>query len=184
LLEILIIADARLIEDGFRLRHKRQGLGTGEAPRTTEEPFVDLDETGGANLIASQLGITRAPVVEFGATLPPTTTIQIPLSQKGGPKPFTVQCPSCPGGTAIPTTPGPSTTTFPGILLNSPYPFALPPKDIPYFGSKWNGPWGLPLGHYQSFRGTGQYIPSYQYYPLSYFGSFMTPSRYGMSGKK
>jgi len=84
-----------------------------------------------------------------------------------------------------PSTPKPPpTTTFAGYLVGSPYPFVLPPPDIPYFGSKWNGPWGYPIGHYQAFRGTGQYITHYDYYPLSYFGSLMAPFAYGISGKK
>jgi hypothetical protein len=82
------------------------------------------------------------------------------------------------------TTRPPPTTTFPGYLVDKPYPFVLPPPDIPYFGSKWVGPWGYPIGHYQAFRGTGQYITHYSYYPLSYFGSLMAPFAYGVSGKK
>lgn len=91
------------------------------------------------------------------------------------------------GAAAVPaasTIKPPPTTTFAGYLPGSPYPFVLPPPDIPYFGSKWNGPWGYPIGHYQAFRGTGQYITHYNYYPLSYFGSLMAPFAYGMSGKK
>jgi len=90
------------------------------------------------------------------------------------------------GGGAVATTKAPNapTTTFPGYLVGSPYPFVLPPPDIPYFGSKWNGPWGYAVGHYQAFRGTGQYITHYSYYPLSYFGSLMAPMAYGVSGKK
>ncbi|OQV16212.1 hypothetical protein BV898_09696 [Hypsibius exemplaris] len=87
-------------------------------------------------------------------------------------------------GTTATTSRPPPTTTLPGYLVGSPYPFVLPPPDIPYFGSKWNGPWGYPLGHYQAFRGTGQYITHYSYYPLSYFGSLMAPFAYGVSGKK
>ncbi|XP_055346658.1 proline-rich protein 2-like [Paramacrobiotus metropolitanus] len=88
------------------------------------------------------------------------------------------------GAAAGPTTKPPPATTFAGYLVGSPYPFVLPPPDIPYFGSKWNGPWGYPVGHYQAFRGTGQYITHYSYYPLSYFGSLMAPFAYGVSGKR
>ena len=46
-----------------------------------------------------------------------------------------------PAGAATTARPA-RTTTFAGYLPGSPYPFVLPPPDIPYFGSKWNGPWG------------------------------------------
>lgn len=46
------------------------------------------------------------------------------------------------GGAGATTVKPAPTTTFPGYLVGSPYPFVLPPPDIPYFGSKWNGPWG------------------------------------------
>ncbi|GAV02027.1 hypothetical protein RvY_12641 [Ramazzottius varieornatus] len=87
--------------------------------------------------------------------------------------------PSLPSNT---TAGPPSATTLPGFLVGSPYPFVMEPPDIPYFGSKWNGPWGYPIGHYQAFRGTGQYITHYRYYPISYYSSLLAPFASAMSG--
>ncbi|GAU88524.1 hypothetical protein RvY_01210 [Ramazzottius varieornatus] len=160
-----------IISFGYGVRFKRQGLGAFGPARTTNKPFIDTDETGGIDLIAAALKITSAPAVDQAfAIVGPANVQTVPTTPR----------PGGPGGTRGPP---PQTTTYLGYLAGSPYPFVVGgPPDIPNFGSKWNGPWGYPLGHIQSFRGTGQYIPNYAYYPLSYFGSALVPTAYSVSG--
>ncbi|OQV13382.1 hypothetical protein BV898_12415 [Hypsibius exemplaris] len=182
----LVYAVSAESSDAKLLRRKRQGLGAFSQARTTNSPFIDTDESSGVALQLDALKITSAPAVDdsFGpaaqSSVPSTTILPAGTPAKAPGAPI-----KAPGGPVPPTVtqaPAGPPTTFSGYLVGSPYPFALPPPDIPYFGSKWNGPWGYPIGHYQAFRGTGQYVNHYQYYPLSYYGSLMAPLRYAVSG--
>ncbi|GAV02030.1 hypothetical protein RvY_12643-1 [Ramazzottius varieornatus] len=158
------------------------GIGVASnAARTGNIPasglvLSSITDNAGNVIVGSRLE-RRPPPVPAGslaglsASVPAVTAAPVSGGQPAGPPAAPTQAPL-------------QTTTFAGYLVGSPYPFVLPPPDIPYFGSKWNGPWGYPVGHYQAFRGTGQYITHYQYYPLSYYGSLLAPFAYGVSGKK
>ncbi|XP_055331143.1 uncharacterized protein LOC129583389 [Paramacrobiotus metropolitanus] len=177
------------VESGKARRHhfrdKRQILGDFIAARTTLTPYIDTDPQGGSWLESDQFQLTQAPMVDpFN---PDASTTESPeeeteeeettVTSAGGASGATR---IRQGGPRITTTPRPTTTTsMVGYLVSSPYPYVPDMPDIPFFGSKFNGPWGFPLGLYQSFRGTGQYINHYNYYPLSYFGSALIPPRYG-----
>jgi len=153
--------------------------GTPAVTLVNGKPVVGIEFQGSPTTNLTP-GLKQAVVLSPQGPLSGLTNIISGSSALGAAGP---PLPAAPGAATTPATPV-ATTTFPGYLPDKPYPFVLPPPDIPYFGSKWVGPWGYPIGHYQAFRGTGQYITHYSYYPLSYFGSLMAPFAYGMSGKK